>query len=407
MTLTAELLTAGTELLKGSVLNTNARFLGRELTDLGFVVKGQQACRDEIPAIRERLAEALSRSDLVIVSGGLGPTPDDVTRDAVAEFFRAPLVFSRPQFLRIQKYYRRRGRKVPGMVRREAMFPQNAVPLVNHYGIALGFTISQDGRLVVVLPGVPEELEKMFRRLVRPLLRRFFRRLKSRPAFTARIAGLSEPEVMRRLGKDFFKAPFDFGIYPEAGEVTLRLQADTKTVLAELRKKICVRLGDSLYSLEDISLAEAVGRILAQKGKTLAVAESCTGGLLASEITKVPGASRYFKGSVTAYDDLIKEEWLEVPRSLLVRKGAVSRESALMLARVVRKKMKSSYGLAVTGIAGPSGGSPSKPVGLVFIALASADKSRAWRHHFWGDRIQIQTKAMKKALEHLWRRLTR
>ena len=159
-----------------------------------------------------------------------------------------------------------------------------------------------------------------------------------------------------------------------------------------------------VYAHEDILLSEAVGRLLARKGQTLSAAESCTGGLLSSEITKIPGSSRYFRGAVTAYHNGIKKKWLAVPR-LFLAKGAVSREVAGALARAIREKMKTTYGLGITGIAGPGGGSAQKPAGLVFISLASSKKVEVWRHHFWGDRIQVQTKAVKKSLQYLWQKL--
>lgn len=399
----AEILTIGDELLKGSVLNTNARFLGRELTNLGFEVKAQTACRDSIPAIVFHLESALRDSHLLILSGGLGPTPDDVTRQALAEFFSAPLVFSKSQFAIIQKLYRKRKKPVPSIVRREAEFPANAVPLINEFGIALGFTIQREKQLVVVLPGVPCELEKMFANRVRPLIQRHFQGLSTKPSLVVKMAGISEPDVMKKLGRDFFEDPFDFGIYPETGEVTLRLQADHKAIITRLAKKIRSRLAGVIYAWEETSLAAVVGKLLATKRRTLAVAESCTGGLFASEITSIPGSSRYFKGGFVAYADEIKEGLLEIDATLLRKKGAVSREVASAIAAQIRVKMKSDYGIGITGIAGPSGAAPGKPVGLVYMALISSRWTKCWEENFYGDRAQIQNKAVKKALEYLWR----
>lgn len=401
---TAQILTLGNELLRGTVLNTNAAFLGRELTHEGFECVFQAACRDRVPEIRSALREAVSQSDLVVLSGGLGPTPDDVTRDAISEYFGVPLVFSEPQFRLIQKYYRRHGkRRVPDLVRREAMFPQNSTPLVNRHGIALGFYLVHHRCLIVVLPGVPSELEKMFAESVRPLLRRHFKKIAKRPYLAARTVGISEPDIMKKLGKDFFDEPFDFGIYPEAGEVSLRLYAEDPGILNRLKRKIQKRLKGWVYACEDILLAEVIGKLLLKKRASLAVAESCTGGLLAAEICRIPGASRYFKGSLVAYDNSVKEGFLKVSGTILNRYGAVSRETALAMAEGVRRGMKASYGLSVTGIAGPAGGSRKKPVGLVYFGLAAPQGKKAYERIFWGGRRQIQTKAVKKALEFLWR----
>ena len=401
----ASILTIGDELLKGSTLNTNAQFLGRELSGLGFCVKDQQSCRDSIQEIRTKLRAMFPVSELLMVSGGLGPTPDDRTRDAVAEFLGVPLIFSKSQFALIRKLYRQKKRRVPALVRQEALFPKQAIPLINRYGIALGFSVTARGRVLIALPGVPSELEKMFRAEVRPLLVRHFRELSTRPALTVRLVGISEPDVMRKLGRDFFKEVFDFGIYPDFGEVALRIQADQKQTVARARKKIKARLSRFLYAEGDFSLAAAVGKLLLRKNKTIAVAESCTGGLLASEITTNPGASRYFLGALTAYSNRIKESWLGVSHTVLAEKGAVSHETARALAASIRENMQASYGLAVTGIAGPGGGSPRKPVGLVYIALASASRIRVWKENFWGNRLQVQRKAVKKALEYLFREL--
>lgn len=411
MKLSCEIITIGAELLKGSVLNTNARFLGWELTDLGFDVRWQTACGDVIEAIGQALREAIGRSDLIILSGGLGPTPDDLTREALSQFFKVPLTFSSSQFSEIRKHYQRLDRHVPEMVRREAHFPANATPLINRYGIALGFTMVHKSRLVVVLPGVPVELEKMFRELVKPLLRRHFRkRLVPRPALVVKTIGLSEPQIMMRLGRDFFKDSFDFGIYPAAGEVSMRIQADLVAIIRRLRRKVDLRLGDSIYAFEDKSLAEVVGTILTRRRKTLAAAESCTGGLLASEVTKTAGASQYFKGGLTVYSNEVKKiffEWSGEKHAVqdLLRKGAVSKEVAAALAEGIRKQLGTTYGIGITGIAGPVGGSRRKPVGLVYLSLASPEKVKVWKREFWGDRNQIQTKAMKKALEYLWREI--
>ena len=400
----AELITIGSEVLNGCVLNTNAQYLGCRLTDLGFEVRAQSACPDTIAAICASLELAMRRADLIFLSGGLGPTPDDVTRDAAAEFFKEPLVFSKQQFRLIRLHYRRFGSSVPEIVKREACFPKSAIPLLNHYGIALGFCLKKHSRVLIVLPGVPSELEKMFEGAVVPLLKREFK-IRKKPSLVVRIAGLSEPEIMRRLKKDFFEEPFDFGIYPMAGEVTLRLKAERGAMLSRLRAKIKKRIGDFVYAYEDRGLAETVGGLLSKRRKTLAVAESCTGGQLASAITDVPGASRYFLGGVVAYDNGVKIRDLGVGRGLIKKRGAVSEEVALAMARGVSQKIGSSYGIGITGIAGPAGGGKKKPVGLVMIGLSGPRVSRTWRHEFWGRRSEVQEKAVKKALQYLWREL--
>ncbi|MBU9889930.1 MAG: CinA family nicotinamide mononucleotide deamidase-related protein [Candidatus Omnitrophica bacterium] len=400
---TAAILSIGNEVLRGSVVNTNAAFLGAELTGEGFEVVSHGVCADTREAIRFRLEETLRRADVIIVMGGLGPTPDDVTREGIAAYFRVPLVFSKTQYACMRKMYKKYGKRIPALVRREAYYPANARPLINRFGVALGFSIEIGKKLVVVLPGVPAELRNMYFHVVLPLLHRRFPRLRRARRLVAKLTGISEPDVMKKLGNDFFDEPFDFGIYPSSGEVTVRILARETAVMSRVQRKIASRLSDFVYAWEEVSLAAVVGRILGKKRQTLALAESCTGGALAAEITRCPGASRFFRGGTVVYHAEAKKR-LGVREKTLRARGEVSREVAGELAREVRNGMGVHYGIGITGIAGPGGGSRVKPVGLVYIGIAGiAGKSRVWRHVFWGDREQVRRRAAIKALEHLWR----
>ena len=401
----AAILSVGNEVLRGSVINTNAAFLGRELSNLGFEVVSHGVCADSQEAIRFRLGDVLRRADLIIMMGGLGPTPDDITREGIAAHFNVPLVFSQDQYRRLQKIYKRFGKRIPPLVKREAFYPENAKPLINRFGIALGFSIEAGPKLVIALPGVPSELTNMYFDVVLPLLKKKYTDLLASRKLVVRMAGISEPDVMKKLGKDFFDDSFDFGIYPSAGEIGIRILSDSVQVLRRLKRKVATRLKDWIYAWDETLLAALVGKILTKKRKTLAVAESCTGGLLASRITAVPGASVFFRGATIAYHALVKKK-LGVPEVTIRKHGEVSSEVAAELAKNVRLRMESDYGIGITGIAGPEGGSSKKPVGLVYIGLASPDgKVRTWKHHFWGERHQVQDKAAVKALEYLWRKL--
>lgn len=397
----AFLLTIGNELLKGSVLNTNAQFLGRELTSLGFEVLEQSACRDEMQEILDSLQRALQASDLLILSGGLGPTPDDLTRDAVAAYYQVPLEFSRKQYAFIEKYYRKRKKKVPAIVRKEALFPSNSSPLFNRFGIALGFSIFENGKLMVVLPGVPMELQKMFGTLVKPLILKRFKTIPKRQRLIVKTVGLSEPDVMKKLGKDFFSEKFDFGIYPSLGEVALRMYAESPKTIKALQDKVRQRMASSVYAYEEKMLSEVLGEILRKKKLSIAAAESCTGGLLASQITQVPGAGKYFRGSVTVYQIQIKR-WLGVSAKVLQEKNVVSPEVAKALAQTIQKNFNTDFGIGITGVAGPKK-EAGAPVGRVYLAIAGPKKVRVWKENFLGDRNQIQAKAVKKVLEYLWK----
>lgn len=401
----AEILTVGDELLKGSTLNGNARFLGRALTELGFRVSGQTACPDEHGLLRSRLREAMERSQVLIVTGGLGPTPDDLTRDAIAAHFGVPLKESKKQLSRIRKFYKDRGRKIPEIVYREAQYPANGVPLDNACGMALGFMIDTDNCIIAVLPGVPREMEAMFCEGVKPRLEKRYPKLAPKYSAVLKTVGLSEPDVMKRLGRDFFRDRFDFGIYPSPSETAVRVQADSSSVLKRLEALARKRLQGNLYALEDRSLAETVGEHLKKRRFSLALAESCTAGLLASEIASCPGASDYFLGGIVSYSNASKERELDVPGSLLKSCGAVSQEAALSMASNVRRKFRSDFGISLTGVAGPGGGTKLKPVGLVWIAVAGPRGERAEKFLFSGARNLIRLRAVKKALELLWREL--
>ena len=401
----AAILSVGNEVLRGSVVNTNAAFLGRELTSLGFEVVSHGVCADSKEAIRFRLGEVIRRADVIIMMGGLGPTPDDVTRDGIAAYFKVPLVFSSEQYGRLEKIYKRFGKRIPLIVKREAFYPKNAKPLINRFGIALGFSIQAQKNLVIALPGVPSELENMYFDVVLPVLKKQFPGLVKTPKLVVRMTGIPETEVMKKLGKDFFDEPFDFGIYPAAGEVAIRILAENPAILTRAKKKIAARLKDRIYAWDETPLSSVIGNILTKRKRTLAIAESCTGGLLASRITDCPGASAYFRGAMVAYHAAVKIQ-LGVPRSLIKKYGEVSKEVAMELAKGVCIQAGSDYGIGITGIAGPGGGSAKKPVGLVYIALASpGEKPRVWKHNFWGERHQVRDKAAAKALEYLWRKI--
>lgn len=400
----AELLTLGTEIVTGTVVNSNAAFLGRELTELGFLVLWQTACRDEFQEIQASLHQALDRADLVIVTGGLGPTPDDITRECIADFFKVPLSFSAHQFRLIKKQYRERGKNVPAIVRREAMFPAGAAPLYNLSGIALGFLMEVGERLLVALPGVPGEVLRLFESGVRPFLRRRYPGLQAAYRLVIKTIGLSEPTVMKRLGKDFFKlGSFQFGIYPEIGEVSIRIYSDERQAIRRLRKAAHLALKKDVYSWEDVTFFEVLGQILRKKRLTVACAESCTGGALSQQITSIPGSSDYFRGGLVAYHDSVKETVLGVSSRLISTQGAVSPAVAKEMACSIRVCFGADLGISITGVAGPSGGTTEKPVGTVCMGLDSQHETISWTEKFSGNRAQIQARAAKKSGELLWR----
>lgn len=404
---TCELVTIGSELLNGSVLNTNAQFLARRISALHIDVVHQVSCRDKEEEILDALSLAFRRSDLIIATGGLGPTPDDITREAVAKFFHCGLKFDRGQYRHIVHYFKSLRRITSFITRREAFFPEVAKPLLNHFGIALGFYVTQKGKLLIVLPGVPRELINMYESKVQNLIKQKFKNRMPTYVLEARVAGLYETQIMRKLGSQFFKGrTFDFGIYPEIGEVTIRIKAKEKHLISVLRHELSQKLGRSLYSFDGLSLVALMGQKLLRKKWTLAVAESCTGGLLASRITDISGASRYFKGGVVVYSNQTKHDALKISNELIRSKGAVSKSVAKAMAEAVRKELSTSMGCAITGIAGPEGGTRMKPVGLVYLGISDPKRTRVFEFRFSGDRAKIKLQAVQKALLLLWQWLT-
>lgn len=395
---TCEIITIGSELVSGRTLNTNAHFLSKAVSQLDIEVTRHASCRDIERDILDVLRQAYARADLIFVVGGLGPTPDDITRETIAKFFHSGLAFDRKQYARIVRYFKKKGEKIPFITKREAHFPQVATPLLNRFGLALGFYVRRYGKLLIALPGVPSELIGMFQTSVGSLIRRVFPVRTPICTVEARIAGLYETQIMGKLGSGFFKNRiFDFGIYPEVGEVTVRLKMKDKKLAAVLRRELHRKLGRWIYGFGSEPLSQVVGEKFIASKKTLAVAESCTGGLLAKNLTDHAGSSRYFRGGLVAYSNDVKAGLLGISKKLIQTKGAVSREVAEKMAEGIRKIANASVGLSITGIAGPSGGSAGKPVGLVFIALSDCKKTTAFQFRFSGSRSAVRLHAVQKA----------
>ncbi len=403
-----ELITIGSELLNGSVLNTNAQFLSNRITKLNIDVVHQVTCRDREGEIVECLRTAFGRSDLIIVTGGLGPTPDDITREAIACYFRCELKFDAGQYRQIVAYFKRVRKTPPFMTKREAYRPEIAKPLINRFGIALGFYIETKGKLLVVLPGVPRELINMYETTVEQLVVRKFKDRIPVHVLEARIVGLYETEIMRKLKNSFFKnRAFEFGIYPEIGEVIIRIKSPEKGLISTLRREMSQRLGFNLYNFDGQTLPEVLGQKLVTKKLTLSVAESCTGGLLSERLTNASGASKFFKGGVIAYSNEIKKEKIGIPAEDLKKYGAVSKEVAQKLAQGVRLRLNTSLGISITGIAGPTGGSKKKPVGLVYIGISDRTKTHVWQYQLSGERSKVRLQAAQKALYLLYQWLNK
>lgn len=380
-----ELLNTGSELMLGRVLNTHQQWLCRQLADHGWVVTRQVAVDDTAQTIRQAVQEALSRAALVIVTGGLGPTSDDRTREVIAELLGRKLQCDVSVLRHLEKFFAERGRTVSDNARVQAMVPEGAVVLPNHFGTAPGLIMitGREGEaagrnLLVMLPGPPRELRPMFSRQVLPWLREH---LPVGPAFvcrTLRSTGVPESRMEEMVApalRPWVEGGLDLGYCARPGEVDVRLAAfgpEAAATVAQAERTVRQVVGEAIFGEEDEVLEQVVVRGLTARKQTLVTAESCTGGLIADRITDVPGASAVFWGGLVTYANQAKEQLLGVSAATLAEHGAVSEPVAREMAEGARLRYGADYALAVTGIAGPDGGTPAKPVGTVFVALASA-----------------------------------
>jgi len=401
----AEIIAVGSELLTPYRLDTNSLYLTDELNKLGIEVMRKVVVGDDRAQLRDAFREALARAELVISIGGLGPTEDDLTREAVAELLGRKLQHNEAILRTIQERFRKFGRKMSEVNARQAMVPEGATPLENKRGTAPGLWLESEGRVVVLLPGPPHELKAMFAEQVEPRLARLGSgvRLYTREL---RVAGMPESDVDQRIKSIYTQySEAQTTILAVPGEIQIHLRAwsadapAANRMLDEMAERITFALGEHVFSTKGESLEEVVAALLNRSSATIAVAESCTGGLIAERLTSIPGSSSYFLGGVVSYSNDLKSAWVDVPAELIEAKGAVSDEVASAMAEGIRRRSGATLGLAVTGIAGPGGGSAEKPVGTVHIALANDAATRGRVFHFPGDRERIRLYASQMALD--------
>jgi len=407
-----EIITTGTELLTGRIGDFNARYAARRLHEAGLVVQRLTILGDHSPLFQDLLAEGLKRSQFIIITGGLGPTEDDITVAAAAQALNLRLWPDEVLLARIRRCLGER--QIPWEERyaRLALIPEGA-QILDPGGMACGFALKHGGARLFFLPGVPEEMRVLFDALVLPALVESAgggERLAQR---TLRLFGISEARLQQVVSQlpDFQQGGVTAGFYPNFPEthLTLTMRGRDRQTLEEtldrLTSSLAREVGDVLLGSDLVSLEGLVGRYLMKSGLTLAVAESCTGGLIGHRLTDVPGASDYFLGGVVSYSNESKCDLLRVPAAVLAQKGAVSPETARDMARGVRQVFNAAVGLAVTGIAGPSGGSLEKPVGTVYIGLATDQGEDVWHYQFHGNRAEIKTLTAETALDRLRREL--
>ncbi|MGF1571389.1 MAG: competence/damage-inducible protein A [Nodosilinea sp.] len=390
MSKSAELLCIGTELLLGDILNSNAQFLAKELAGLGIPHYYQTVVGDNPTRIKQAVAIACERSRLLLFTGGLGPTPDDLTIETLAEFFGAPLVEHPDLVADIEAKFTSRGRAMPPSNRKQARLPQGADVLPNPQGTAPGIIWApRPGLTVMTFPGVPREMQAMWRETAVPYLHHQGWVTETIISHMLRFWGISESALAERVADDLSQGNPTVAPYASHGEAKLRITAKAPSKAAALAliepvaQRIKALVGDDCYGADSDTLASVVGDLLRQRGQTLAVAESCTGGGLGQLLTTMAGSSTYFYGGIIAYDNRIKVNLLNVEATVLDQEGAVSAIVAEQMAVGAKVALQTDWALSITGIAGPGGGSPEKPVGLVYIGLATpTGKVLSVRHEF-------------------------
>jgi nicotinamide-nucleotide amidase len=401
----AEIIAVGSELLTPDRLDTNSLFLTEELNKIGIEVVRKTVVGDNRDLLGEAFRDALNRVPLIISSGGLGPTEDDLTRETVAELLGRKLRRNDDILRYIEGRFRALGREMPEVNVRQAMVPEGAEILENSRGTAPGLWLEDAGHSIVLLPGPPRELKPLFREQVLPRLERrasgvrmFHREI--------RVTGLGESHVEQRIMGIYKRFPeVNTTVLAAPGEtqVHLRIWTDdaehAKKALDEIVKGFEIALSDRIFSQDGSSLEEVIAAELTMHNATISAAESCTGGLLAQRLTSIAGSSSYFLGGVVCYSNELKTAWAGVPVELIQAKGAVSAEVAVALAEGIRRRVGSTFGVGITGIAGPGGGSEEKPVGTVHIALAHAGGVKERSVRFPGDRESIRWQASQVALD--------
>lgn len=400
------ILTIGDELMNGRIADTNSSFIAREINLQGWQVETMMAAGDDFEIIKNRLHYLLSVSDAVICTGGLGPTADDITTAAVARAFDLPLFSDENVLAYLKDIFIRFNWRWTENNAKQALFPQGAEVIPNPVGTAAGFALPVQNKLVVVIPGVPSEMQRILPEGVIPVLRRYFPQpVEFTVKQTIKTFGLGESAVDARLA-DYNFAALDvsvgfYPVFPENHLVLIARHALELQARANLQKasdEVTARLSDCIFAQGEQTLEEIIGSALTAGKLTIAVAESCTGGLIASRLTDVSGSSVYFDRGLVTYSNTAKINLLGVPAKIIENQGAVSEETARLMAEGVRKLAKTDLGLSSTGIAGPTGGSREKPVGTVYVALADGRETICRHYRFRWDRKRNKLVTSEAAL---------
>ncbi len=395
----AEIISVGTELLMGQIANTDAQFITQRLSEIGIDVHYHTVVGDNKKRLKEILSLAFTRSDAVIITGGLGPTMDDLTKETVASFFNLPLKEDENALNSIKDYFKKMKREMTESNKKQALIPEGAMPLYNKFGTAPGCLINKDGKIVAMLPGPPRELKPMFSEYLIP----YFKKISGfhLESVYLRIFGIGEAEAESKIRHLTESSNPTVAPYVNPGELILRIsaKADSKeaalSMIAPVKAELSEIFSDKIYGEGlSYSLPQAVLDILTERNLTFSSAESCTGGMIASAITDLSGSSKVFLYGAVTYANSAKENALGVKAETLKAHGAVSEETVLEMARGVRIKSGSDIGVATSGIAGPTGGTSEKPVGTVYIAISTKKVDKAIRLFIPGMRDRVRNSAM-------------
>jgi nicotinamide-nucleotide amidase len=405
MTIPAEILTVGDEILQGRTVNGNAAFLGRALTEIGISVRWSSTVGDVTDDIVEAIHQAFTRVEVVVLTGGLGPTPDDLTRDAICKAFDLHLIEDPDQRKHVEKLFEKFGRNVPAASENQYLIPEHAIRIHNPRGTAAGIHYSRDGRHLFALPGVPQEMEEMALDYILPLLKDVYPSA-GLSQKTLRLAGIGESALLEAMGdRTQIEQVIQFAFLPNHGLLDVRLTArsddphEAAFQIANAEAFIRECAGRNVYGTGRDRLEQIIGDILLNRCQKLATAESCTGGMIGSRLTDIPGASHWFERGFITYSDRAKSDLLKIPTELIETHGAVSEPVAIAMAVGAREQSGSHWGASVTGIAGPEGGTSEKPVGTVWIAVSSDNKTQAKLLHLGaGDRNRIRLRATHSLL---------
>lgn len=400
-----EVINTGTELLLGEILNTNFQYLSRQLNKLGFDVLYQTTVGDNAGRLKDVFKNALERADIIITTGGLGPTRGDITKEVLCETLNLGTYLDLDTWNRINNYFCKRGLCMSGNNEKQAMIPVGAEILTNEVGTAPGLAIRHEGKLIVLLPGPPSEMQHVYEKQLEPFLINHFTKQGIIYSHIIRLRGIGESAVAEKLD-DIITSQTNptIAIYARRGEIIIRITAkcmevnEAKTLIAAMEALVNTRLKQYIYGTDDETLASYLGKELLRTESTISFAESCTGGLASSLVTDVPGSSEYLLGSAVTYSNMAKHKLINVSEESLEAYGAVSWQVACEMAQGVRELFSTTYGVGITGIAGPGGATEDKPVGLVYMAVADADGVKWAKHIFGGTRTDNKMRSALTAI---------